>query len=86
MKQKNNLISFTIFANQLSKVQFLSNNLNNLKYNLMGISKPLNLQKWIDENRHLLKPPVANKNLYPEGTDYIVNDCRRTKCPQGLSL
>jgi 3-hydroxyanthranilate 3,4-dioxygenase len=31
-----------------------------------------NLQKWIDENRYLLKPPVGNKNLYPEGTDYIV--------------
>lgn len=38
----------------------------------MPIAKPFNLQKWIDENRHLLKPPVANKNLYPEGTDYIV--------------
>jgi 3-hydroxyanthranilate 3,4-dioxygenase len=38
----------------------------------MEIRKPFNLQKWIDENRHLLKPPVANKNLYPEGTDYIV--------------
>jgi 3-hydroxyanthranilate 3,4-dioxygenase len=36
------------------------------------IRKPFNLQKWIDENRHLLVPPVANKNLYPEGTDYIV--------------
>ncbi|MES2655091.1 MAG: 3-hydroxyanthranilate 3,4-dioxygenase [Bacteroidota bacterium] len=36
------------------------------------IRRPFNLQKWIDENRHLLKPPVANKNLYPEGTDYIV--------------
>ncbi len=36
------------------------------------IRDPFNLQKWIDENRHLLKPPVANKNLYPEGTDYIV--------------
>lgn len=36
------------------------------------ISAPFNLQKWIDENRHLLKPPVNNKNLYPEGTDYIV--------------
>lgn len=30
------------------------------------------MQKWIEENRELLKPPVANKNLYPEGTDYIV--------------
>lgn len=36
------------------------------------IRKPFNLKQWIDENRHLLKPPVANKNLYPEGTDYIV--------------
>lgn len=33
---------------------------------------PFNLQQWIAENKHLLKPPVANKNLYPEGTDYIV--------------
>lgn len=38
----------------------------------MEIRKPFNLNKWIEENRHLLKPPVANKNLYPEGTDYIV--------------
>jgi 3-hydroxyanthranilate 3,4-dioxygenase len=38
----------------------------------MKIAKPFNLQKWIDENRDILKPPVGNKNLYPEGTDYIV--------------
>lgn len=38
----------------------------------MAIRKPFNLQKWIDENRDLLKPPVGNKNLYPEGEDYIV--------------
>lgn len=38
----------------------------------MEIRAPFNLQKWIDENRHLLKPPVGNKNLYPEGSDYIV--------------
>lgn len=38
----------------------------------MELRKPFNLNKWIEENRHLLKPPVANKNLYPEGTDYIV--------------
>ena len=36
------------------------------------MKKPFNLQKWIDDNRDLLKPPVGNKNLYPEGTDYIV--------------
>jgi len=38
----------------------------------MEARAPFNLKKWIDENKHLLKPPVANKNLYPEGTDYIV--------------
>lgn len=38
----------------------------------MGIRRPFNLTKWIEENRNLLKPPVGNKNLYPEGTDYIV--------------
>lgn len=38
----------------------------------MSLRRPFNLQEWINENRHLLKPPVANKNLYPEGTDYIV--------------
>ncbi len=38
----------------------------------MSIRKPFNLNKWIEENRDKLKPPVANKNLYPEGQDYIV--------------
>ena len=38
----------------------------------MAIQKPFNLNKWIDENRHLLKPPVGNKNLYVDSGDYIV--------------
>ena len=38
----------------------------------MEIKPPFNLQKWIDENRHLLKPPVGNKNLYVEAGDFIV--------------
>ncbi len=33
---------------------------------------PFNLQKWIEDNRDLLKPPVANKNLYKEAGDFIV--------------
>ncbi|GLB53073.1 3-hydroxyanthranilate 3,4-dioxygenase [Neptunitalea chrysea] len=39
----------------------------------MAISKPFNLQQWIKDNRHLLKPPVGNKNIYKDlSEDYIV--------------
>jgi 3-hydroxyanthranilate 3,4-dioxygenase len=33
---------------------------------------PFNLQKWIDENRDILKPPINNKNLYKQAGDFIV--------------
>ena len=32
---------------------------------------PLNFKDWIEENRHLLKPPVGNKVVWKNG-DYIV--------------
>ena len=38
----------------------------------MAVQKPFNLQKWIAENRDLLKPPVGNKNLYKQAGDFIV--------------
>ena len=36
------------------------------------IKRPFNLQAWIDEHRHELKPPVGNRNLYHDAGDYIV--------------
>ena len=38
----------------------------------MPIAQPFHLQKWIDENRHLLQPPVGNKQIYVENEDFIV--------------
>ena len=38
----------------------------------MPIAPPFNLNKWIDEHRHLLKPPVGNKQVYLANDDYIV--------------
>ena len=37
----------------------------------MAIRKPFDFKNWIDEHRHLLKPPVGNKLVY-EDADFIV--------------
>ena len=34
--------------------------------------KPLNFQKWIDEHRHLLKPPVGNAQIWDGDRDFLV--------------
>ena len=33
--------------------------------------KPINFPRWIDEHRHLLKPPVGNQQVWRD-TDFIV--------------
>lgn len=38
----------------------------------MAIRRPFNLQRWIEENRHLLKPPVGNQQVYTGNDDFIV--------------
>jgi 3-hydroxyanthranilate 3,4-dioxygenase len=38
----------------------------------MAIARPFNLRQWVEDNRHLLKPPVGNKQIYVENSDFIV--------------
>ena len=37
----------------------------------MSVPNPLNLRRWIDENRHLLKPPVGNRRIFRD-SQFIV--------------
>jgi 3-hydroxyanthranilate 3,4-dioxygenase len=38
---------------------------------MSNLVQPLNFKKWIDTHRHLLKPPVGNKQVWDNG-EYIV--------------
>lgn len=38
----------------------------------MAIQRPFNFKQWIDEHRHLLKPPVGNQQVYKANDDFIV--------------
>ena len=38
----------------------------------MPVQRPFNLSQWIDDNRHLLKPPVGNQCVYKDAGDFIV--------------
>jgi 3-hydroxyanthranilate 3,4-dioxygenase len=38
----------------------------------MAIQRAFNFKQWIDEHRHLLKPPVGNQQVYKGNDDFIV--------------
>jgi len=40
---------------------------------------PFNLRLWIDQNRHLLKPPVGNKLLFQDSGFIIMRWAARTR-------
>ena len=39
---------------------------------MFTIAPAFNFKKWIDEHRHLLKPPVMNQVVYKDNDDFIV--------------
>ncbi|MFD9127291.1 3-hydroxyanthranilate 3,4-dioxygenase [Kitasatospora sp. NPDC059571] len=36
------------------------------------ITDPIGFPGWIEANRHLLRPPVNNRQMFPTGSDFIV--------------
>jgi 3-hydroxyanthranilate 3,4-dioxygenase len=42
-----------------------------MNQNKIQFLAPIHLKKWIDENRHLLKPPVGNRQIW-EDRDFMV--------------
>jgi 3-hydroxyanthranilate 3,4-dioxygenase len=38
---------------------------------MSDLTETVDFGRWVDENRHLLKPPVGNKALFPAGDDFI---------------
>lgn len=38
----------------------------------MPVIRPLNVHQWIEEHRHLLKPPVGNQVIYKNTGDFVV--------------
>ena len=38
----------------------------------MAVKRPFSFKQWIEDNRHLLKPPVGNQQVYIGNDDFIV--------------
>lgn len=38
----------------------------------MRLARPINFKQWIEDHRHLLKPPVGNQQVFKHNDDFIV--------------
>ncbi|MCS6935039.1 MAG: 3-hydroxyanthranilate 3,4-dioxygenase [Chitinophagales bacterium] len=38
----------------------------------MAIARPINFKQWIEEHRHLLRPPVMNQVVYRDNDGFII--------------
>jgi 3-hydroxyanthranilate 3,4-dioxygenase len=39
---------------------------------MSDIAEPVSFLGWLEQNQHLLKPPVNNKQMFSTGADFIV--------------
>src|SRR4051812_20342475 len=46
---------------------------------------PVNFKKWIDENRHMLKPPVGNRQIW-ENREFMVTVVGGPNSPPGFHV
>lgn len=58
----------------------------------MNFKRPFNFSAWVEAHRHLLKPPVGNRQIYTGNKDFIVmvvggpNRRKDYHCNQGEEL
>jgi 3-hydroxyanthranilate 3,4-dioxygenase len=46
--------------------------LNRLRVKITNMTRSFNFKQWIEEHRHLLKPPVGNQQVFKDNKDFIV--------------
>jgi 3-hydroxyanthranilate 3,4-dioxygenase len=46
--------------------------LSRLRVKINNMTRSFNFKQWIDEHRHLLKPPVGNQQVFKDNQDFIV--------------